>query len=103
MDKSKIAKKIYNLYLEDERVASDDALLLARYWGKDWDYQASLESNLKRLTRPETITRCRRKLINNGTIKATAQAELERYEAFKAERDEHSDQAGFIDYIERKL
>jgi hypothetical protein len=41
-------------------------------------------------------------LINEGKIKATKLAESERYEAFINEQAEHSDQAGFIDYIENK-
>ncbi len=102
MNKQTIKDRIMALYYQDERIASDDALLIAMYWQSDWDSTKSLEYNLKRLTRSETITRRRRELINEGKIKATKLAESERYEAFINEQAEHSDQAGFIDYIENK-
>ena len=102
MNKQTIKDRIMALYYQDERIASDDALLIAMYWQSDWDSTKSLEYNLKRLTRSETITRRRRELINEGKIKATKLAESERYEAFINEQAEHSDQAGSIDYIENK-
>jgi hypothetical protein len=102
MNKQTIKDRIMALYYQDERIASDDALLIAMYWQPDWDNTKSLEYNISHLTRPETITRRRRELINEGKIKATKLAESERYEAFINEQAEHSDQAGFIDYIENK-
>lgn len=102
MNKQTMKNRIVALYEEDARVASDDALLIARYWEPDWDYNASLEHNLRKLARPASIVRRRRELINEGRIKATDEAEVERYEAFRIEQAEHSDKLRLIDYIEGK-
>jgi hypothetical protein len=101
MNKQRIKDKILTIYNQDPRIASDDALLLALYWGDEWDYTQSLYSNLKSLTRAETITRRRRELINEGKIKPTIEVLDERMKAFVNERDMHSSQAGFGDMLRR--
>lgn len=94
MNKANMKSRILELYYEDNIVASNDAILIARFWEPLWDYTKSLEQNLSRLPRGESITRRRRELINEGKIKATQPADDERYQAFKNERDQHSNQTG---------
>lgn len=68
--------------------ANDDALLLEQVWREEgWLDNRSLYDNLCRVTRPETISRRRRELYNMGLIKYSADADKERYDAFKSERD----------------
>lgn len=77
--------------LEPDAV-DDDALLISTVWIMEgFDSRMKLYENLKRLTRAETITRRRRELYNMNLIEYSAEAQRRRMEAFKNERDMHSD------------
>lgn len=90
MDKIKIKNAILRAYYKDPTVVDDDASLLAAVWGYlGWDNTKSLYSNLERLPRPESISRCRRKLFADGIITYSEKATNKRYEAFKKEREYH--------------
>ena len=51
MNKANMKSRILELYYEDNIVASNDAILIARFWEPLWDYTKSLEQNLSRLPR----------------------------------------------------
>ena len=74
-------------------VANNDADLIAAVWRKEgWNDNLSLEANIKRVTRSETITRARRKLHEDGHITYSKQALTERSEAFNNARQMYSKQ-----------
>ena len=72
-------------------VQNDDASLVSAVWRTEgWLDSGSLEDNLKRVTRSETITRRRRELHNMGLVTYSEKADKTRMVAFKNERDMHS-------------
>lgn len=74
-------------------LANNDAELIAAVWRKEgWNDNLSLEANIKRVTRSETITRARRKLHEDGHIKYSVKADAERREAFVNARQQFSKQ-----------
>lgn len=91
MANRKIDKAILAIYSRYPQAVNDDAVLLDAVWRLlGWDESQSLLYNLKRLPRPESITRARRKLHEHGKIVYSKQALERRTEAFKAARDEHA-------------
>jgi len=91
MNLTKLQKVVYNAYLEDSRVVDDDALLQATVWSKYWDDRKSLYENLKICPRAESLSRRRRELYIMGLITYSDSKLKERTDAFKNERDMHSD------------
>ncbi len=91
MNLTKLQKVVYKAYLEDSRVVDDDALLQATVWARYWDGRKSLYENLKICPRAESLSRRRRELYNMGLITYSDHKLKERTEAFKNERDMHSD------------
>lgn len=78
---------IRRAYFRDPRVADDDALLLSIVWKLlGWNNDKSLYKNLKNMPSPETITRTRRRLIEEGLIVASKDATERRYQSFKRTR-----------------
>lgn len=74
-------------------IANNDADLIAAVWRKEgWNDNLSLEANIKRVTRSETITRARRKLHEDGYIKYSEQSDKDRTEAFNNARQIYSKQ-----------
>lgn len=72
-------------------VQNNDAKLIAAVWRRQkWDDVISLEDNIDRVMRPESITRRRRELHVMGLIEYSQEADKERTEAFINERDSHS-------------
>jgi hypothetical protein len=75
---------------------NDDALLIAKVWEREGMMRNSITSSkglydaLRRVTRPETISRRRRELHNMGLIHYSQEADTERTEAFINERDMHA-------------
>lgn len=67
---------------------SDRKLILAVWWLQDNDYESHFKSffNHKAIM-PETITRCRRKLQEQGKYPASKKVEEERFNKFKAVRE----------------
>lgn len=87
---SQLNNLIIRLYNETPEVASDDKLLLARVWHFcGWNNNDSLYNNLKRVPSAESITRARRKLVEQGYLKPTEKATETRYEEYKKYRDEY--------------
>lgn len=71
--------------------ADDDTILLSRVWEKEgWDYNKDLLTNMRQVSRSETITRRRRQAFNMGLIKYSPKAMKNREKAFKNERERHS-------------
>ena len=71
--------------------ADDDALLLATVWKLEgWNDNRNLYDNLRRVSRSETICRRRRELFNMGLIQYSSNAHKRRSEAFKSERQLHT-------------
>lgn len=88
VDLNKKQQLVYSVIQAKPWVANNDADLIAAVWRKEnWDDGRSLEDNLRRVSRPETITRRRRELFNLGLITYTEEALEEREEAFINERD----------------
>ena len=89
IDLNKIQRNVLAVIQRNPNAANDDALLLERYWVEieNWDDTKSLYWNLSRSTHAETITRRRRELFNLGLIQYSDEADKERMEAFKNERD----------------
>jgi len=84
-------KLVLDVIYEYPEAADDDALLLAMVWEREgWDRAMSVHYNLKRVTRPETITRRRRELFNMGLIEYSKTASKRRMTAYNAEREFHS-------------
>ena len=91
MANRKIDKAILAIYSRYPQAVNDDAVLLDAVWRLlGWDESQPLLHNLKRLPRPESITRARRKLHEHGKIVYSKQALERRTEVFKAARDEHA-------------
>jgi predicted transcriptional regulator len=87
---SKKDSLVYQVMQSNPITINNDSLLIASVWEKEgYDYSKSLYENLKKLTRPETITRSRRRLKELGLITYSEKADKERYEAFKQAKDEH--------------
>lgn len=83
----KLVLKVINL---NPGVQNDDAKLIAAVWRYEgWNDNLSLEDNIKRVTRAESICRRRRELHAMGLITYSKDADKERYEAFKNEVEEH--------------
>ena len=77
---------------ETPEAANDDALLMSKIWEKEgWNPDLSLYENLKRVSRPETITRRRRQAHQLGLIEYCKKADKDRAEAFKNEQEANSD------------
>ena len=84
--------KKQNLVLEaikrNPDAANDDAVLISEVWRIEGFYIEP--SVLLHLTRPETITRARRKLREEGKITESHQAQERREEAFRGVRNQTS-------------
>jgi len=79
-----VRKKILKLYHEDNRIASDDLLLISQIWASEgWTSARSLYENLKHVSNPETIRRTRAKLVEEGKIKPSEKVATLRRENFK--------------------
>jgi len=91
MAKKQIDKAILAIYNRYPEAVNDDAVLLDAVWRLlGWDESKSLLYNLKRLPRPESITRARRKLHEDGKIVYSKLALERRTDEFIAKRDEYS-------------
>jgi len=92
MNISKKQLLVYTVIQANPGCQNNDADLIAAVWRfEGWTDGRSLEENISRVTRSETITRRRRELFNMGLITYSDKAMNERMEAMKSERDNHSD------------
>ena len=97
MNKEKIRSVIIELYNENRNVVNNDVLLLERVWLKlGWDEGKSLYDNLSRVPRPESITRRRRELHEEGLIEYSKAADKEREQAFKNEVEMHGQAVSWL-------
>lgn len=99
MSTSKKMNLVYTVILLNPGVQNDENALYAAVWQYEgWSDVRSLQENLRNVTNAETISRCRRKLHEQGLITYTPVVEEKRYEAFVEERNEQSSytQARFI-------
>lgn len=66
---------------------SDRKLILAVWWLQDNNYESHFKTFFKeKAIMPDTITRCRRKLQEQGKFRASKQVEERRFEKFKEAR-----------------
>lgn len=88
MNLNRIQKNVLSIIQENPSAANDDSVLIASYWRKysDWRDDRTLEENIARATRPETITRRRRELHNLELIQYSDEADTRREEAFVNEK-----------------
>lgn len=89
VNSNKMRITIMKAYARDEKVANDDVLLLSEVWkASGWDNTKSLLQNLKNMPSPETVTRTRRKLVEEGLICPSMSATERRYNSWKKTRKE---------------
>lgn len=92
MNLNKKQALVYKVIQLNPGVQNSDNDLIAAVWRYEgWNDQLSLEENLRRVTRPETITRRRRDLHTMGLIEYSKEADKQRMEAFESEREASSD------------
>lgn len=90
MNLNKKQELVYQVIQDNPGVQNDESALIAAVWRREgWNDSKTLEQNLTKVTRPETISRRRRELYNLGLITYTKEALQEREEAFRNERDVH--------------
>lgn len=88
---SKMQRIVYQVIQANPGVQNNDAQLVAAVWRHlGWSDTAPLEENITKVARAETITRRRRELHEKGLITYSDEANKEREEAFRNERDAHS-------------
>lgn len=86
-------KLIYQIIKNNPGVQNDDSKLIAAVWRYEgWSDNKSLEDNISKVTRPETITRARRKLHEEGHIKYSKDTLNRRTESFKNAQLQYSKQ-----------
>jgi len=91
MNLSKLQRLVYKVIQDNPGVQNDDAKLVAAVWRTEgWNDSRSLEDNIKRVTRSESITRRRRELHEAGLITYSGEAMKARTEAYKKEQNAHS-------------
>lgn len=89
---SRKQKLVLEVIKENPEAANNDAILLGACWRKEgWNDRLSLEDNLKRVSRPETLSRRRREIAVMGLIKYSEPVLEMRQQAFINERDAHSE------------
>lgn len=92
MSWNNLRKEIQNVYIEDNAVADDDKLLIAKIWARHgWDCGKSLYENLNEMPSAESIRRTRQKLVAEGLMKTSDNVREKRYRAYKDYRKEFSD------------
>lgn len=79
-------KMILALVRSNPELANDDKKLIAAVWYLEGWRDASLYTNLKRVSSPETIRRTRAKLVEEGLIKPSKQVQEWRYKEYKQVR-----------------
>lgn len=85
--KRPIDRAILAIYSRYPQVVNDDALLLDAVWRLlGWDESKTLLENLRKLPRPESITRARRRLHEQGHIVYSKAADERRMQEFKKAR-----------------
>lgn len=90
MDISKKQRLVLRVIRMNPGIQNNDAQLIAAVWRYEgWNDDFSLEYNLSRVTRPDTITRRRRELYNMGLIDYSESKVKEAMEAYKNEKDFH--------------
>jgi len=86
-----LSKVILKLYKQNPNIVNDDKELIAAIWYEQgWIDNAPLASNLYRVSNPESITRVRRKLHEQGLIQYSPSALKRRTGEFIRYRNENS-------------
>jgi len=99
---TKTEQLVMSAYNKDpDCVNQEDKLLEAVWLAQGWDNSKSLYWNLQRSVHPESLSRARRKLFEQGHIKYSKDAENARYEAYKAETERHSNYGDRVAQIVR--
>ena len=88
---SKLQNKVLALIRQDPRIADNDDDLIASVWrASGWNDRLSLEENLRNMPQPESITRCRRKLHEEGKITYSDEADKRREQQYREHTDKYS-------------
>lgn len=78
--------RIISLVKAKPELANDDKKLIATIWWLEGWKDKDLYEHLKSVSSPETIRRTRAKLVEEGVIKPSDEAQEARYEEFKKAR-----------------
>lgn len=79
-------ERIKALVRQNPSLADDDKKLIASIWYLEGWTDENLYANLKKVSSPETIRRTRAKLVEEGIIKPSKEAQESRYEEYKQAR-----------------
>lgn len=77
---TKMRDTILKLVKNDPRCANDDKLLIAKVWWTEGWHDKKLYEHIKTVSTPESITRARRKLVEEGLITPSEEAQRSRRE-----------------------
>lgn len=78
--------RIVALVRNNPDLANDDKRLIAAIWYLEGWRDVDLYANLKKVSSPETIRRTRAKLVEEGLIKPSKEAQEARYQEYKQAR-----------------
>lgn len=91
MNITKLQRIVLSAIKENPGIQNNDAELVAAVWRiEGWSDGRSLEDNIKRVSRGESITRRRRELNVMGLINYSEEAQSTRMDAFLKEQNKHS-------------
>lgn len=80
----KIEELVLEAYTRDPNTVNDDKYLIPAVWKLEgWDDDDSLFRNFRKVSNPESITRARRKLHEDGFIKYSEKATERRMKEYK--------------------
>lgn len=96
MNLNHMQQLVYRVIQNNPGVQNDDAKLVAAVWrDSGWDNDKTLEYNIARMPRSESITRRRRELFNMGLISYSDNAHKRRMEAMENEQNNAAFQQHF--------
>lgn len=91
MNINKMQQFVYDVIQAHPGVQNNDSELVAACWREQgWSDSRSLEENIKRVSRGESLCRRRRELHQMGLITYSKEAQESRQEAFENEQNIHS-------------
>ena len=83
VNNSTMRRTVISLVKADPTLANDDKRLIATVWWCEGWRDPDIYENLKMVSSPETIRRTRQKLVEEGLIKPSEEAQEQRYQEFK--------------------
>ena len=96
---SSVEDKVLEAYNRDPRTVNDDKYLIPAVWRLEgWDESSNLFENFKRVSNPESITRARRNLHEQGLIKYSKEASDRRMKEFKDHQEKFGKKEPIFDH-----